>query len=230
MMNNVSRMKNGLIVSCVLNKLDPMNEKETILKLAIAAEKGGASAVKVEGLENIKLVKSRVKIPVIGSVEVLSGNHIQQEDISITPTIYLAEQIYESGADMISIDCTIRKGRSEKFVSDFIKSVRLVCDSLIMAEISNLEEGQLASASGVDIISTSLSNNEENLNECGRPSYNLVEQLKKRISTPINAEGNINYPADARNIIEKGAYCVTVGHAIISPEYLTKRINNSFEK
>ena len=55
------------------------------------------------------------------------------------------------------------------------------------------------------------------------PDYELVEELTKKLRIPVIAEGRIHEPAQAKKMLELGAYSVVVGRAITRPLEIAQR-------
>lgn len=219
----IKDLKNGLIVSCEAYEDEPLYGGDTVTRLAIAAEEGGAVAIKTSGIKNIKSIKENVKIPVIGSIRIIPEEFDKKRDVIITPTILAAETACDLGVDILSFDCTIRNNRSYEYLKDFIKSLKIICDIPLMAEISTLEEAVFAAENEVDIISTSLSRDVEGVEFINKPDKKIVENISKITNIPINSEGKITNYKEAVDLLKAGAYSVTVGSAITRPQTITKR-------
>ena len=73
-------------------------------QVAAAVEIGGASAVRAQGLEDIRQVRAAVSVPVIGIWK--DG----AEGVFITPTLDHALQVVDAGADILALDGTTLSG------------------------------------------------------------------------------------------------------------------------
>lgn len=65
----IAKLSGGLIVSCRTENDDPFNNPDLITKFALSAQMGGASAIRAQGIENIKAIREQLDIPIIGIVE-----------------------------------------------------------------------------------------------------------------------------------------------------------------
>ena len=200
-------------------ELDPMNDARTIAAMAESVVQGGAAAVRINSPWHITAVQRAVQVPVIG----LYKFDIDGYDVRITPTLNHAEQIAEAGADVIALDATLRPRPEGLDAQEFIRKVKEVTGKFVMADISTVEEGVKASIAGADFIATTLSGYTDYSPQTEGPDFKLVKDLKKRINTPIVAEGRISVPKEARKMIEAGAFAVTVGSAITRPRNITER-------
>src|SRR5699024_1037314 len=123
---------------------------DSMVKMAVAAELGGASAIRACWPENISAIKKSVDIPIFGINKIIPPNYNKIEDVIITPTLRSALAFYYAGSDIIAVDCTIRNryyDDIERLITDIKKNI----DVLIMGEVSTLEEGIKAASFGVDI-------------------------------------------------------------------------------
>ncbi|MGQ4497195.1 N-acetylmannosamine-6-phosphate 2-epimerase, partial [Dermabacteraceae bacterium P13101] len=93
----VAPLKDTLIVSCQAYPGEPMRDPRTMAQVAAAVEVGGASAVRAQGLEDIRQVKAAVKVPVIGIWK--DG----KEGVFITPTFEHCKAVLEAGADILAL-------------------------------------------------------------------------------------------------------------------------------
>ncbi len=212
------QLKNGLIVSCQPDENGLFSDVNFIVEFARASEQGGAVGIRTEGYENIKAVKEKVNIPVIGLIKAKYPNG----DVLITPDFNAVEKIIEAGADIVAIDVTGREGRYE-----FFKMVRNEFkDVIFLADISTFEEGVKAFELGADMIATTLSgytSHTKNSFKKYEPDFGLVEQLVKNLSIPVIAEGRIWTVEQAKKMFEIGAYAVVVGSAITRPRLIVQR-------
>ena len=55
------------------------------------------------------------------------------------------------------------------------------------------------------------------------PDFELLEDMIERLPIPVIAEGRIQTPAEARQALDMGAWCVCVGSAITRPRTITAR-------
>lgn len=98
----IESMKNGLIVSCQVQKDDPIYTDDIVIKMAEAAKWAGAVGIRANSPEQIKAIKEKVDLPMIGLYKVW----YEDTDVFITPTLEAAKQVWEAGAEIIALDCT----------------------------------------------------------------------------------------------------------------------------
>ncbi|MBB6735165.1 N-acetylmannosamine-6-phosphate 2-epimerase [Cohnella zeiphila] len=209
--------KKGLIVSCQAAPEDPLYGAEMMVRMAVAAEQGGAIGIRSNGYNDIKAIKQSVNVPVIGLIK----RKISGSDIYITPELEDVEAILEAGADIVALDLTDREDRYAKG-KKLIERVHQA-GARVMADISVAEEGLAAERLGADYVSTTLSGYTPYSPQSERPDLKLVEALGGKLSVPLIAEGRIWSADDAVTALASGAEYVVVGTAITRPQLVTKR-------
>jgi len=228
-LNSMANVKNGLIVSCQFDSEDPFNKPEYVSLFALSSQMGGAAGIRTEGRENIKAVKSKVSLPVIGLIQSVYPDG----SVLIAPDFKEVNEIIESGADIVALDATERIRPNGLTGFEFLKRVRVVHPgTLILADISTFEEGVQAAELGADIVSTTLSGYTPATIEKGKQGvdFDLVERLSDSLVVPVIAEGRILLPAEAAHALELGAYAVVVGAAITRPTVITQMFVHEIQK
>ena len=214
----LSQIQYGLIASCQPVDDGPMDKPEIVSAMAQASVAGGASGLRIEGVDNLKATRPFVNIPIIGIVK----RDLPDSPIRITPFLQDIEDLANAGADIIAVDGTSRP-RPVDIESAVKKIHEMGC--LAMADCSNLEEGLYCQKLGFDIVGSTMSGYtggpvpEE-------PDYQLVKDLKAA-GCFVMAEGRYNTPELAKVAIEIGADCVTVGSALTRLEHIVSWFANS---
>jgi N-acylglucosamine-6-phosphate 2-epimerase len=217
----IAKLSGGLIVSCRTENDDPFNTPELITKFALAAQMGGAVAIRAQGFENIKSIREQLDIPIIGIIE----GRFENNWVCITPDFNDIDNIIDAGADIVALDVTPRKRPNGMDGIEFFEDIRNRYDIPLMADISTFEEGIRASEMGADIVATTLSGftHYTEKSATNQPDYELVEQLFRGTKIPIVASGRIWNPQQAKEAILRGAFSVVVGSAITRPRDITKK-------
>ncbi|WP_069169475.1 N-acetylmannosamine-6-phosphate 2-epimerase [Streptomyces griseus] len=209
-------LRGRLIVSCQAPPGDPMRETPTLVRMALSAVAGGASAIRANEPEVVAAIVRAVDLPVIGLWK--DGD----TGVYITPTVRHALAVVEAGAAVVAADAT---GRPRPDGSTFTELVTAVhaAGALVMADVSTLAEGIAAAARGADLVSTTLSGYVPGTPKQTGPDLDLVTSLSAAVSVPVVAEGRINTPEEAAEALARGAHSVVVGTAITAPTALTAR-------
>ena len=84
--------KGGLIVSCQVQHDDPTFSVDFVVKMAKAAQWGGAVGIRANDPEQIKAIKKEVDLPVIGLWKIWHDD----TDVFITPTLEAAKAVWEA--------------------------------------------------------------------------------------------------------------------------------------
>jgi N-acylglucosamine-6-phosphate 2-epimerase len=205
----------SLIVSCQADIGSPFNDPLYIRAFAKAARFGGATALRLQGVENIEAVRAEQDLPIIGLIK---RHREELGDIYITPEVIDVTNVINAGADIVAFDATLR--RRPIPVADLIAVIH-GRGKLAMADISTAVEAVTALEAGTDYVSTTLSGYTSYSPQLEGPDLDLISDLAGRGIKPI-AEGRIRTPAEAKQALERGAFAVVVGSAITRPEVVTQ--------
>lgn len=212
-------IKGGLIVSCQALEDEPLHSSYIMMRMAKAALEGGAIAIRANSPEDCKEIKNNVNLPMISIYKRVYGT----SNVYITPTINEVKELLAINPEIIAVDVTRRERPDGKSLEEFLKEIREVYDGLVLADISNLEEGIRAEKIGFDMVSTTLSGYTDYTLNRPKPDIELIKSLRDSIKIPIIAEGNIDTPENAMKCLEAGAWAVVVGGAITRPQLITKK-------
>lgn len=214
----INQVIKRLVVSCQALENEALFGADIMAKMAIAAQRGGASAIRANTPVDVKAIKSVVDLPVIG----LYKEVLPDTPVIITPTWKHALALAVAGADMIALDATDRPHPKED-VPTLIKLIHERTDCLVMADISTLSEGIAAELAGADVVSTTLSGYTPYSFQGDMPDIELVKQLAQRVTVPVFGEGRYHTPEQVKQGLDAGATAVVVGGAITRPREITAR-------
>ena len=218
-MNKVfEQWRGGLIVSCQAAAGSPLAKPEIIAAFAETAEQNGAVGVRIDAPENIRCVKARIKIPVLGIYKIVTD----RSEVYITPTFDAAKQIAAAGADIIALDATLRPRPSDEKLESIVRQIRAELKKDVTADVATFEEGVNAAEIGFDAVITTLSGYTEETKQTLKPDFDLVEKLAARLAVPVICEGRLRSAEDVRRAFDCGAFAVVVGNAITGIDYLVK--------
>ena len=224
-MNNViDRIKGIVVVSVQAMPSEPLYAESCMTAMMKSVVNGGAGALRVAGVRDVKIAKKLFTLPVIGLTKpnVIPKNY--KEIVYITPTVKDVIDLVQAGADIIATDATQRPRPNGEKLADLFKYIH-INNRIAMADISTLEEGIKAKEAGADILSTTLAGYTlESVNSPSKePDFELLKQLVETTKMPVVLEGRIWEPEQVNKAFELGAHCVVIGSAITSPQLITKR-------
>jgi N-acylglucosamine-6-phosphate 2-epimerase len=214
-------IRGRLIVSCQALPTEALFGSEIMAKLAIAAQRGGAAAIRANSPPDIAAIRAAVALPIIG----LSKVEIAGYDVYITPRLTDAVTVAEAGADIIALDATARRRPEGATAAEFIRRVAFETGRPVMADISTLDEALAARDGGASLISTTMSGYTPYSPQQSGPDLDLVQRCRAALGPDIAliAEGRIASPEQMRAAFDAGANAVVVGGAITRPQQITER-------
>ena len=206
----------GLIVSCQAAPGDALHGSELMARMALAAARGGAVAIRAEGPADVAAIRAAVALPVIG----IRKRLYPRSPVSITPTFADAREVAGAGAAAIAVDGTGRRRPGDETLAALIERIHRELALPVLADVSTLDEGRRAADAGADAVATTLAGHVAHDPAAAEadPAVALVGQLVAALAVPVVAEGRYRTPAEAERAIAEGAYAVVVGTAITRPE------------
>lgn len=218
----IEGFKNGLIVSCQVQHDDPIYSDEMVVKMAGAAQWGGAVGIRANSPEQIKAIKAHVNLPVIGLWKIWH----EDTDVFITPTLEACRAVWEAGAEIIALDCTnqiTHEGRPAYELLPIVK--KEIPEAIIFADVSNYEEAKRAVELGADIVGPTLYGYTEETKHIEHPDLREFARMCRDFKDDVYMimEGHVYSPEDAIKCLYLGAHSVVVGSAITRPHLIAKR-------
>lgn len=223
------RIKGKLIVSCQALPGEPLyvEEKSVMYLMARAAKQAGSVAIRTSSVRDVIAIKEETGLPVIGLIKRVYEGY----DAYITPTMREIDELVEAKADIVALDCTMRKRGDGLTINEFLAQIRAKYpDIILMADISTYEEGVNAWKAGVDVVGTTMSGYTPYSPKLDGPDFELVRKLSKELSIPVIGEGKVHYPEQAVEMLKSGAHAVVVGGAITRPLEITTRFMKAIEE
>ncbi|MEO7589144.1 MAG: N-acetylmannosamine-6-phosphate 2-epimerase [Arachnia sp.] len=212
----VDALAGRLVVSCQAYPGEPMRDPRTMSQVAQACVAGGAAAIRVQGLEDIRATVAAVDVPVIGLVK--EGD----EGVYITPTLELALACAEAGARIVAIDATSRPRPDGRTFADVVAGLKeQYPDVLVMADCGSVTDCVRAEADGADIIGTTLGGYTQDRNKTVGPDFEFAQEAIEACSRPVVVEGRVHTLEHAAAVMRLGAHAVCVGTAITHPSTIT---------
>ena len=223
----LEQIKGKLIVSCQALESEPLYDSYIMAKMAWAAYLGGAAGIRANTVVDIKAIKEKVDLPVIGIIKQVYDD----SDVYITPTEKEVDALVEIGCEIIAVDATSRLRPNGATFEEFFTKIRAKYpDQLFMADTSCFEEGKKAEELGCDLIGTTMAGYTPYTNGTSLPDFALMERYVNELHSPIIAEGGIWVPEELKKAIDTGVHAAVVGTAITRPMDITKHFVSALEK
>lgn len=213
----LAKIKNGLIVSCQARKGQPFDSPELLVKMAMAAQEGGAAGIRADTPEIITTIRQSVPLPMIG----INKKRVPGHKVFITPDYEAAAAVAATGAEIIGIECTFQDDL-QKTLPGMAARLHAEFPCLLMADIATYAEAQFAEAIGFDLVSTTLVGYTDYTASTKEFDFPLLDRMAATLTIPIIAEGRLRTPAEAAETIKHGAFAVVIGKAITMPSEITR--------
>ena len=216
---------NGLIVSCQASTGEPLAHPDHIVALCLTVLNGGACALRLEGVENIRAVRAATSVPIVGITKIDGLSEAERlEQVYITARFEDARSLKEAGADVVAMDATARPRPDGRSLEETILKIHQELDMPVWADTATFEEARAASAYGADIISTTLFGyTRETYRDHGQgPDFDFLSRCVKELGVPVILEGRVWHHEEAARALELGAHAVVVGSAITRPHLITQ--------
>ena len=217
-------VRGRLIVSCQALENEPLHSSMIMARMALAAQQGGAAAIRANSPDDVAAIRAAVPLPIIGLYK--DGS----EGVFITPTFKHARQIAEAGADVIALDATSRRRPDGVSLADLIARIHAELDKPVLADVSTLDEALQAQAFGADLAAPTLAGYTPYSRQTDGIDLDLLRKMSQQLEIPVIAEGRIHTPEQARGALEAGAVAVVVGSAITRPQLITARFVQALQE
>lgn len=212
-------IKGRLIVSCQASRGDPLDDLDTLRRLATSVLQGGAAGLRAEGPQSVATFRQLTSLPIIGLVKAWDSNG----NVYITSTFAAAQSVSDAGADVIALDCTRRRLSEPEPWPEIIALIHSNLGRVVCADVATLADAQLAQASGADIVATTLRGYTDDTRGVRSVDWAFLEELVSTLTVPIILEGHVTTPDEVRRAIKTGVHAVVVGSAITRPQTITQR-------
>lgn len=225
----LEKLRGQMIISCQALEGEPLyvEDKSIMYLMARAAKRAGTPAIRTNSVRDVIAIKEETGLPVIGLIKIQYPGY----DSYITPTMKEVDALVEAGADVVALDCTMRKRGDGTDINGYLAQIReKYPEILLMADISNYEEGINAWKCGVDMVGTTMSGYTPYTEKKGGQDYELMRRLAQNLEIPVIGEGKIHSPEQAVKALETGAWAIVVGGAITRPLEIAQRFMKAIEE
>lgn len=201
-----------------------MANPAVIAAVARSVDLAGAAALRLAGTENIAAVRPHSALPIIGIHKTPDRSRVY-----ITPDFASARAIVTAGADLVALQATSPRTDNCDPLPELIARIHGELGVPVMADVSTVEEGELAMAAGADLVATTLSGYTPGSPQSEEPDLELVSALARR-RFPVIAEGRYRTPEQVAEALRRGAFSVVVGTFITMPDRITRYFLSRLER
>lgn len=212
-------LRGRLIVSCQADEGDPLDDLDTLTRIATSVLRGGAGGLRAEGVSRIAAFRAITELPIIGLIKTCDANG----DVYITPDFQSAKAVSDAGADIIALDCTARRLTAAEPWPTLISRIHAELNRPVLADIASLEDAIAAERAGADAVATTLCGYTAETVNIRAVSWPLIETILAHLTIPVLVEGHITHPQEACRALNLGATAVVVGSAITRPQTIAAR-------
>ena len=224
----INQLHNGLIVSCQAVPGEPHYMPGITTMFAECAKWAGAAGLRVNSPEDIKAIKEKVDLPIIGIWKI--GRNVN--DVYLTPNLEAAKAVYEAGAEIIAVQATDHYREDGKTAYETIREIKEnIPDALIFADVATAADAKIAAEYGADFVAPTLygytkAGYFDKTEIKDAPDYILLRDIVdavKGTQARVIMEGKVATPEIAIQCLYMGAWSVVVGNAITRPHITAKR-------
>lgn len=218
----LDNLKGQLIVSCQALENEPLHSPFIMSRMAVAAEQGGAVAIRANSVVDISAIKQQVSLPVIGIIK----RDYPDSEVFITATLKEVDELMTVAPEIIALDATARPRPGGETLAELMGKIRARYPALLlMADIASVDEARTAQALGFDCVGTTLYGYTQETAGHSLPENDcaFLRDVIAAVTIPVVAEGNVDTPERAARCLALGAHTVVVGGAITRPQQITTR-------
>jgi putative N-acetylmannosamine-6-phosphate epimerase len=143
--------KQPLVVSVQASERSPVDDTETLAKLAQASVAQGIKVIRLEGAERVHRIRSETGAVTIGLIK----RSYPGSDVYITPTTAEVDYLLATGCEVIALDATLRRRPANQSLRELVARIQKG-GALAMADCDCLEAALAAIEAGADLIGTTL--------------------------------------------------------------------------
>ncbi len=207
-----------LIASVQASEGSPVDHPEILLKLAEASIQEGVQILRLQGLENIRVIRAATRKPVIGLIK----RSYPGSDIYITPTGAEVNALIDTGCEVIALDGTPRRRPNGENLKDLVALIH-ANGRLAMADCDCEVSARYAVEAGADLVGTTLGGYTDARPATEGPDLDLLRECLAH-GVPAIAEGRYYERWQVESALRIGAAAVVVGGAINDPVKQTRSL------
>ena len=215
----VARLAGRLVVSAQTHRDGgPLDDSPTLVRMALAAEIGGAGAFRVASADMVALLRRHTTLPIIG----ITKKYIADYEVYITPTLADAVALVDAGADVVAAQAA-GDGRPAETFEQIVRA----CHErgvAVLADCATAAEAASAVEAGADFVATTMAGYTPGTRHVVPPALDLAAQLVRDLPVPVIVEGGVWDREAVAAAFGTGAHAVVVGSAVTDPERITRRL------
>lgn len=201
-----------LIASAQADEHAPLDNPESIVRLALSSIKEGVKVLRLQGFDNIHAVREATATPVIGLIK----RHFDGFGPYITPTIDTIKELLATPCEAIGIDGTRRKRPDGSTLKEAIALIH-ASGRLALVDCDVPDSVKYSIECGADIISTTLAGYTQESVKTQGPDLEFLREAIKIGRRPVLGEGRYSQRWQIETALRMGASGVVVGGALNDP-------------
>lgn len=207
-----------LVASVQASEGSPVDEPATLLRLAQASLNQGVRVLRLQGVENIRAIRTATGAPIIGLIK----RNYPGSEVYITPTMEEARALLELGCEVIALDGTPRARPNGESFAELVAEIH-AGGAVAMADCDSLESAKFAISCGADLVGTTLAGYTDASAPTKGPDLELLRSLMP-LGVPVIAEGRYSERWQVEAALRIGAAGVVVGGALNDPVKQTRAL------
>ena len=207
-----------VIASVQASEGSAVDYPETLLQLAQASIDQGVEVVRLQGAENIRYIKEKLQVPVIGLIK----KSFPGSDIFITATRHEVKRLLALECEIIALDGSVALRPDGSNFNDLVGLIQSQ-GRLAMADCDSEAAIDHAIKCDANIISTTLAGYTKNRPMTDGPDFELIRYAVSK-GAKVIAEGRFTQRWQVEAALRIGAKGVVVGGAINDPVKQTKAL------
>jgi N-acylglucosamine-6-phosphate 2-epimerase len=213
----VAALRGGLVVSCQAPPDHPFRSPELIAAVAACAADGGAYGLRLEGAADVRAVRQRTGLPIIGL-----RKHFRDGARPLITSRYAdCVELAGAAADIVAVEATVESEPDTPF-EVLVDRAHAELGVAVMADVASYAEGIAAWRTGADLVGTTLAGYTAGTATVAVPDLELVSALAAD-GVRVVLEGNVHEPGQVTEALRRGAWAVVVGRAVTDPLATTRR-------